>query len=247
VSAERLAMSAADLDDLDLPALRRFLERRAPTLMAIHPRDEVGIRLGLLAKVAPRVVPSLVGLYAFGALPQAFFPEWGVVCLDLRGTTLRDEVAAQLDLEGPLPALLEGTMRFLAERNPASELPAFDERKAREAIVNALVHRDLRKTSRVAVRLFADRMEVWSPGGPPEGLSDLEDVARDGGVSQPRNPVLASVARALGIGEQIGRGLPILVHERGVEARVELRTSPREVTVVIPARWKRSHAAESLS
>jgi ATP-dependent DNA helicase RecG len=247
VSAERLAISAADLEDLDLASLNRFLERRAATLMAIHPRDDVGVRLGLLAKVAPRVVPSLVGLYAFGVLPQAFFPEWGVVCLDVRGATLRDPIAAQLDLEGPLPALLEGAMRFLAERNPPTELPAFDEARAREAVVNALVHRDLRKTSRVALRLFADRMEVWSPGGPPEGLSDLEEVARDGGVSQPRNPVLASVARSLGIGEQIGRGLPVLVHERGGDARVELRASPRDVTVVIPARWKRMHPAESLS
>jgi ATP-dependent DNA helicase RecG len=247
VSTERLAVSAADVEDLDLPNLHRFLERRAPTLMAIHPRDEVGIRLGLFTKVAPRIVPSLVGLYAFGVLPQAFFPEWGVVCLDLRGTSLRDPVASQLDLEGALPVLLEGAMRFLAERNPSADLPAFDEIKAREAIVNALVHRDLRKTSRVAVRLFSDRMEVWSPGGPPEGLGDLEEVAREGGVSQPRNPVLASVARSLGISEQIGRGLPVLTHERGGDARVELRASQRDVTVVLPSRWKRTRPAESLS
>jgi ATP-dependent DNA helicase RecG len=112
-----------------------------------------------------------------------------------------------------------------------------------------LVHRDMRKPSRVALRLFADRLEVWSPGGPPEGVTDLEDLAREGGVSVPRNPLLASAARSMGFGEQLGRGLHLLVHRSGTgpEQRPELRVTSKDVLVVIPSRWKRPRIAQELS
>ena len=72
----------------------------------------------------------------------------------------------------------------------------------REAVVNALVHRDLRRAGRIAIRRFHDRLEVWSPGSLPEGLSDVSELLREGGVPHPRNPILAAFARSLGIGEQ---------------------------------------------
>ena len=79
----------------------------------------------------------------------------------------------------------------------------------REAILNAMIHRDYRLTGRVSVRIFNDRLEVWNPGGMPVQLS-LEHIAQHGGVSFPRNPVLAAAARSLGFIDQIGRGLPTI-------------------------------------
>jgi predicted HTH transcriptional regulator len=99
------------------------------------------------------------------------------------------------------------------------------------------------------LRVFADRLEIRSPGGPPEGQTDLEELAREGGVSVPRNPLLASIARQLGLGEQLGRGL-VLVMQRGapnLAERVEIRSSPREVLLSIPPRWKRPATAAELS
>lgn len=250
MSGERLAVSAADLDDLDGKELFRFVELRARTLLALHPREEVAQRLGLLAKVAPRLVPSVAGLYLFGLLPQSVFPEWGVVCVEIDGTSMRDPVRAQENFDGNVFALLEQTLAFVRAQNPGDDLAAYAEREVREAVVNALVHRDLRRPSRVAVRLFRDRLEVWSPGGPPEGLGDLEELAREGGVSQPRNPVIASAARVLGMGEQLGRGLPTLSGTPNEPATLEvprIRATPREVTVTLPAKWRRAASAQELS
>ena len=77
----------------------------------------------------------------------------------------------------------------------------------------------------------------------------FEELAREGGVSVPRNPLLAAIARELGIGEQIGRGLALVARATSTPAdgRVELRATPRDVLVMIPSRWQRLRAAQELS
>ncbi len=238
MSNERLAVSASDLDDLDLSALDAYLKQRAPAWLDLMSRDDVAIKAGLASRISPRVVPSIGGLYCFGKAPQLVFPEWGVGCVAFKGRVVTDAIRERTDLDGNLPALLEGATRFVAacSGDAADEYPA---ELVREVIVNALVHRDLRKPSRVAVRVFTDRLEVWSPGGPPEGAPELDDLAREGGVSFPRNPLVAAVARGLGLAEHVGRGLALIQRASTSNWRAELRVSPRDVTVVLPSRWQR--------
>jgi ATP-dependent DNA helicase RecG len=246
VTNERLAVSAAELDDLDLEAVRRFVDDRAPQLARALSFEDAATRLGILSKVAARCCPTLVGLYTFGRAPQIYFPEWGVSCVAIEGAQLTDPVSTRRDVEGGLVALVRESTDFVRRQSGGSLSPEgeYAEVSIREAIVNALVHRDLRKPSRVAVRAFSDRLEVWSPGGPGEGLPDLEELAREGGISHARNPLLAAMARHLGLSEQIGRGLVLLAHAAppAGERKLEIRASPREVLVVIPSRWNRPRA-----
>ena len=58
----------------------------------------------------------------------------------------------------------------------------------REAVVNAVVHRDYESPSKVQVRIFDDRIEVWSPGTLPDEIT-IEDLRREH-ISVPRNPLL---------------------------------------------------------
>ncbi len=254
MSNERMPVPGADLDDLDLAALEAFVARRAPRLFEAAGRDETAIRLGLLARAAPRVAPTPVGLYVFGRTPQLVVPDWAVVAVAVQGRSLADPVRTRLDLEGDLGALASQAVAFVrAEMRghgaaPGIEGDEYPELAVREAVVNALVHRDLRRPGRVAVRVFRDRLEVWSPGGPPEGLGDLDELAREGGVSSPKNPILAATARALGLGEQIGRGLCAMAHAVSTSAqRLEVRTTPRDVLVIVPSRWPRPLGAGALS
>lgn len=242
-------MSTADASELDAALVDEFLARRALGLVAEIGRDEALVRLGVLAKVASRHAPTLVGLYAFGRVPQHHFPEWGIGAAAFAGTTVAHPIQARADIEGAAGDLVTRAITFVRERcgGALSDESAYDEPTLREVIVNAVIHRDLRKTSRVALRLFNDRLEVWSPGGPPEGLGDLEELGREGGISQPRNPLLASIARQAGLGEQIGRGLALLLNaqQAGLDRRLEIRATPRDVLVVVPSRWQRSRAALS--
>ena len=146
-------------------------------------------------------------------------PTVGVACVRIAGQSMSDPVASRRTVEGSLPDLLKGVLGFIAEttrtidtpiggqgstQNPQSEYP-FE--GLRELVVNALVHRELKLTSRVAVMIFDDRLVVRSPGGPMFDAQLFDALANHGGRSIPRNPVLASMARRLGLCEQIGRGL----------------------------------------
>lgn len=253
MSHERLSVTGAELDDLDLAALDAFVTARAPVLRASLALEDAALRLGLVVRSAPRVTPTPVGLLLFGKQPQLVAPDWGVAAVCIEGTTLSDPVRYRLDLEGNLPSLLAQALAFVRgtteetgplTKNPTSltqEAQEYPEAAVREALINALVHRDLRRAGRVAVRRFHDRLEIWSPGSLPEGLSDVAELLREGGVSHPRNPILAALARAMGIGEQLGRGLPVLARSGGTyAARVEIHSSPRDVLVSIPSHWQKS-------
>ena len=80
--------------------------------------------------------------------------------------------------------------------------PAFT---IREAIVNALVHRDYSGTGDVQVSVYDDHIEVWSPGGLPAGVT-VESLRQEKHPSVQRNPLLADVADRAGFVEQWGTG-----------------------------------------
>lgn len=242
---ERSALSGSDLSDLDRDKLQRFLERRAPTLLQQQSTERVAATLGYLTAHSGHLVPTVAGAVAFGLLPQAARPEWGVSVVRVNGTRLSCEVAAHEDLEGDLQTLLEQAMEFVAQQtrvmsslaNPHSPEAEFPASAVREGLLNALAHRDYRLTGRVSVRIFDDRLEVWSPGGMPVQFAP-EQVAQRGGVSFPRNPLLASTLRSLGVMEQIGRGL-VSIRQTVAQlttAPVHFASSQADFLLVIPSR-----------
>ncbi|HEY0133566.1 MAG TPA: ATP-binding protein [Nannocystis sp.] len=249
---ERSPVSGTSLDDLDLAALHAFVRRRIAGLPAGDPPDAAvqttldrgAQRLGLVGTISSQQVPTVVGLMAFGTAPQLARPEWGVSCVRVRGANLADEVAARLDVEGPLAALVDQTLDFvrsntrvapnlLRPSEPASEYP---EVAVREALLNALLHRDYRLSGRVSLRIFNDRLEVWSPGGLALPLS-LDELAQHGGASFPRNPLLMATARSLGLVEQVGRGIPLIRKTLGdaTSLPVQFSAAQTEVRVVLPS------------
>lgn len=74
----------------------------------------------------------------------------------------------------------------------------------REAITNAVVHRDYFSTSNTQVRIFDDRLEVWNPGTLPEGIT-IEDL-KGKHESKPQNPLLAHLFFLIKYIEQWGTG-----------------------------------------
>lgn len=75
----------------------------------------------------------------------------------------------------------------------------------REVLANALVHRTWDISSHVRVAMYDDRIEVYSPGGLPIGLTKEEYL--NGYVSNLRNPLIANVFFRLDIIEQFGTGI----------------------------------------
>ncbi len=75
----------------------------------------------------------------------------------------------------------------------------------REAVVNALIHRDYNQLGRVDIRVFDDRIVVSNPGGLPGSLT-VEELQAEGHASIRRNPLLAQTLYYAGLVEQWGTG-----------------------------------------
>ena len=103
----------------------------------------------------------------------------------------------------------------------------------REAIANALVHRCWDVRANIKVGMFADRIEITSPGGLPAGIT--EELYLAGGPSVARNPTLANVFFRLGHIERFGTGIPRILDEYAhetVSPSFALRDS--SITVMLP-------------
>ena len=251
MSFERSALAGSSIEELDMEALGAFVERRK-----LEP-EQGGVRLGLLHKSGIRLTPTPAGMLTFGVLPQLRHPEWGVSAVRIDGLSISDPIMTRADLEGDVVSLVQQAMAFVKEHTqtlpdhvqPDNAASEYADVALREAIVNAVLHRDLRKTGRVALRIYRDRLEVWSPGGLTEAIGELDELVQHGGVSLPRNPTLAATARQLGLGEQLGRGLAAM--RRAVTAlpnqRLEIRTSNRDFLVVLPSELTRPATARRLT
>lgn len=75
----------------------------------------------------------------------------------------------------------------------------------REAVTNALIHRDYAAPGDIQVRLHEDSLEIWNPGGLPEGIQ-LEQLRAPGHPSVLRNPLIARAFYSAGLIEQWGTG-----------------------------------------
>ena len=126
----------------------------------------------------------------------------------------------QLDIQAPLPQALDQALGFLKKHALRSadfqELRRVDRwsiplASLREALTNALVHADYsQRGAPIRVAYFDDRIEIENPGVLIPGLS-LDDLPR--GISRLRNRVISRVFRELGLIEQWGSGIPVILEE----------------------------------
>ena len=110
-----------------------------------------------------------------------------------------------------------GTHQLRNDRQPyrdglfVMDVPTFDEVQVREALLNAVAHRDYRLGGSVFVRQFAQRLEVVSPGGFPPGITPANVLDQQ----NPRNRRLAEALARCGLIERSGQGMN-LMFERAI-------------------------------
>jgi ATP-dependent DNA helicase RecG len=115
VQYERLPVPEADLAELDAPTLRRYLTeaRRLAEPSDATERARLLVNLGLAARTADRVVPTVAGLLLLGARPQDRLPAATLKCAFYcrhQGADLRDRA----DIVGPLPQVIDEGAAFVA-------------------------------------------------------------------------------------------------------------------------------------
>jgi predicted HTH transcriptional regulator len=189
----------ATLNDISPAHVRRFIERakaeRKYALPVDTPPTEVLAHLNLLVGS----VPSRGAILLFCDQPERFMPSAEITCLHFHGTEVAKPIPNQQVYRGTLFDMTDKAVDFVmgclarrVELSPVSvasdvtyEIP---DGAVREAIVNAVAHRNYASKAAVQVMVFADRIEIWNPGGLPEDLT--VDQLRRPHHSVPRNRLL---------------------------------------------------------
>ncbi len=225
--AELRPVEKASLDDLDPSLLEdyrdRVGERRPGSGLESLPTETLLLRIGAAAKKGRHVRPTLTGVLFFAPEPQRFFPSLTITFLHFPGDTISradDQSALYLDnreLTGPIPAMIEAArgavyqaMRKegVVEGFVRREVTEYPESATREAIVNAVAHRDYRRTgSFIQIRLFSDRLEVQNPGGLAGGVT-VDNIVYE---QYTRNPHIVRLLEDFGYVERRGLGVDEMI------------------------------------
>jgi len=165
---------------------------------------------------------TAAGVLLFGRHPEYFFPQVGVVIVRFKGTSMREVIRAserysrRIEIVGPAARVVEGTWQALFDElhGPSylnglerEECYQYPPEAVREAVVNAVCHRDYTITGkRIEIRLFDDRLEIISPGNLP-GHITLDNILEE---HYSRNPRLVRGLYYWGYIEELGQGIDII-------------------------------------
>ncbi len=218
----------ASLQALDKTALSKYillLKEGKPKLAAM---DEQSI-YELMSITRNRNV-TLSSVLLFGLYPQAYFPQFCITAVVVPGKEIGEvdsDGARFLDnarIEGTIPEILEEAIAFVKRNmrkktiiNPETgkreDRTDYPVTAIREAILNALVHRDYSIHTEgmpIQVLMFEDRIEIRNPGG-IYGRMSIDQLGKV--QADTRNPVLALALEVLGITENRYSGIPTIRRE----------------------------------
>ena len=195
---------------LDESAVSRYL--RLARISGIIGKEELLINLGVLEKNGSGLALNNAGLLLFAKNPAKILPHSIVTCLLYKGNTkvhILDRKSFNFDLLRNIDETILFIERHInlayeikeTRRRENLEIPKF---VLREAIVNAVAHRDyFEKGAGVQVDIFDNRIEISNPGGLPKGLTP----ETFGKYSVTRNSLVAALLHRCNYIEKAGTGI----------------------------------------
>lgn len=209
-----------DLDKNVLDEYMRLRQERGGRPLKGNLQDHL-VEIGAMAEDG---TPTVAGMLLFGKHPQAFLPQSGIIFVKFLGKDARgrDGLAGygrRVEIDGPLAKMVERAWSLVMEETRVEavvtglkrkELPEYPRFAVREALVNAVCHRDYRLSGRrVEIRLYTDRLEVISPGGLP-GYITLDNIVEE---HFSRNPRVVNGLFQWGYIEELGLGIDRMIEE----------------------------------
>jgi ATP-dependent DNA helicase RecG len=203
----------SSLDPLEFERLRQTIPRRGGDRALLDLADEDTAKaLRLVESDGNKLVPNVAGLLLLGreeAITRLVpTHEVHFQVIDAQG-----DVRVNDTFRGPLLHVLEDLEARFNARNEEREVlvglirlpvPDYSFDGYREAISNAVLHRDYTRLGQVYVQWHPDHVLIANPGGFPEGITVDNILVHE---PKPRNPRLADAFKRVGIVEQTGRGV----------------------------------------
>lgn len=239
---------------LETPVWAEFAATRG--FSRTRPLPEQLAQLGLAEKIAGEWVPRRAAVLLFAEEPGGLLAAQGTRA-EIRLVVYQGKAAEAgakpnmkkppRTLRGPLIRLIDDTVRVvLDELASGVELAAsgfkaqhrYPERVVKEAIVNAVIHRDYRLNRDILIRIFDDRLEVDSPGVFPGNITPA-NIAKAG--SKARNPLIAKTLRDSPVPPNfdLNEGVPMMFAEMATahlyppQYRQNTETATESITVTL--------------
>lgn len=207
----------ASLNSLDLIKINKYFELLSQSEINIENEELLKnelINSSILLNEKNNYYPTIAGLLCFGKLPEKYYPSYMITCGAYNGISFDSETISEKNLNGTLPELIEDAISFVklvnSEKNillndsPNIKQYRFSIEVFREAIVNAVAHRDYTITgSSIRLFVFSDRIEIFSPGGLPNTMT-LNNIKYR---QYSRNQTIVSYLTGFGYMERRGKGI----------------------------------------
>jgi ATP-dependent DNA helicase RecG len=251
---EMQEVPGAKLADLDNGIVHDYVARREEKQgrQIKQPLERILRQIGALTAEGN---PTVAGILLFGQEPQFFLPQATLTFVRFSGTDLRGPgglpgYSRRDEITGPLAQVIERAYNVLMQemrveavvkglrREEKAEYPQI---AVREALVNAVCHRDYRLSGRrIEIRMFDDRLEVHSPGGLP-GYITIDNIVEE---HFSRNPRIVNGLYHWNYIEELGLGI-----DKMIEAMVQaghpqplFRARPHSFTVTLQNKRERTIA-----
>ena len=227
---DELPVPDTGLTDLNHP----YFEATFESLYDI-PVDQVDLSLSRLLqnlKLMKGAELTVAGVLLFGRYPQRHLPFARVSAVHFYGSEVGERFRDRKEIEGTLDQQIEDAVAFLNLRLPLPgrieglrrrDEPEFPPFVLREAVANAIAHRDYTIRGQVRVFIFDDRVEIINPGELPNTVT-LDNILF--GIHVERNPLLVTFLAKLGLMSRVGTGIP-----RMIRAMREAGSPPPEFRV----------------
>ena len=215
-SWDQLLVTSAGIDDIADKKVEWYLTRRETIRNVAKPQDmSLTALLRNIDGLSDEETPTHAGILFFGKYPQRFFQNAQLRVVRFKGTSVTHPVIDRLDCSGALWEMVDAAEEFIRknirllslrtsksfQRDDKFEYPLA---ALREAIINALIHRNYQKHSDVRGFIFDNRVEIINPGTFPEGVSP------DAPVHEPVNPILSQFMYDVGFIERYGSGIKMM-------------------------------------
>ena len=225
---ELQSVPGSSREDFDETVIDSYIEQRQKR----NPRHAVMSKNRLLQQIGAMTVdeiPTVNGLLLFGREPQLFLPQARATFVKFADVQPRKSdggfgYGRREELIGPLPDIIERANRIIWEemdkkasvttvgsnalrRREVTEYPTL---AIREALVNAVAHRDYRITGRgIEIRMYSDRLEITSPGGLPAHIT-IDNIVEE---HYSRNPRIVNGLYQWGYIEELGLGVDMMIED----------------------------------
>ena len=229
------------VDPIEVRRLREVLSENRREELAKLSDEDLLRSLGLLVRKDGKLQATRAAVLLLGTREsiQEFVPRYEVKLQrygrdELTPTFSEDSASALLAVAQRAKEVIEAanTVEVFQSGLFRVEVPKFPERAYREAVANALIHRDYQVAGNVAVRIYANRLEIGSPGGWFGGVSEENILVTE---SHRRNELLASVLQRIGLAERSSLGVKRMFQallEAG-KPPPEFRSTTSSVTVTL--------------